>query len=155
MGERVEQQATTIPIIVPREMHSVSSIMPGRKSGGITEQTTRKIEARMPGKPPRLPVDSAFPREIIRTGDLRCWLVIPLHRVECRCSSCSTIRARGSEPTQRGRWSSVEGSGVTRGKSLVVLVGTSKAIAIAVNRADANRRYCGLNRRLASVAATA
>jgi len=46
-------------------------------------------------------------------------------------------------------------TGVTRGKSLVVLVGTSKAIAIAVHRADANRRYCGLNRRLASVAATA
>lgn len=31
-------------------------------------------------------------------------------------------------------------TGVTRGKSLVVLVGTTKAIAIAVNRADANRR---------------
>ena len=43
-------------------------------------------------------------------------------------------------------------TGVTRGKSLVVLVGTTKAVAIAVNRADANRRYCGLRRRLAAVA---
>ena len=43
-------------------------------------------------------------------------------------------------------------TGVTRGKSLVVLVGTSKAVAIAVNRADATRRYCGLKRRLAAVA---
>jgi len=46
-------------------------------------------------------------------------------------------------------------TGVTRGKSLVVLVGTSKAIAIAVNRADATRRYCGLRGRLAGVAAMA
>jgi len=46
-------------------------------------------------------------------------------------------------------------TGVTRGKNLVVLVGTTKAIAIAVNRADASRRYCGLKRRLAAVATMA
>ena len=44
-------------------------------------------------------------------------------------------------------------TGVTRGKSLVVLVGTTKAIAIAVNRVDARRRYSGLNRRIAAGAA--
>ena len=46
-------------------------------------------------------------------------------------------------------------TGVTRGKSLVVLIGTTKAVAIAVNRADATRRYCGLRRRLAVVATMA
>jgi exodeoxyribonuclease V alpha subunit len=44
---------------------------------------------------------------------------------------------------------------VTRGKRLVVLVGTSKAVALAVKRAEATRRYCGLRRRLAAVAAPA
>jgi len=37
---------------------------------------------------------------------------------------------------------------ITRGKRLVVLVGTSKAVAIAVKRADARRRYTGLRWRL-------
>jgi exodeoxyribonuclease V alpha subunit len=40
-------------------------------------------------------------------------------------------------------------TGVTRGKRLVVLVGTEKAVAIAVKRADARRRYSGLRWRLA------
>ena len=43
-------------------------------------------------------------------------------------------------------------TGVTRGKSLVVLVGTTKAVAIAVNRADTTRRCCGLKLKLAAVA---
>jgi len=46
-------------------------------------------------------------------------------------------------------------TGVTRGKSLVVLIGTTKAIALSVKRADADRRYCGLKRRLAAVATLA
>jgi len=40
-------------------------------------------------------------------------------------------------------------TGVTRGKRLVVLVGTERAVAIAVKRADAQRRYSGLEWRLA------
>lgn len=40
-------------------------------------------------------------------------------------------------------------TGITRGKRLVVLVGTERAIAIAVRRADARRRYSGLEWRLA------
>jgi len=43
-------------------------------------------------------------------------------------------------------------TGVTRGKKLVVLVGTSKAFALSVKRADARRRYCALRYRI--VAAT-
>ena len=46
-------------------------------------------------------------------------------------------------------------TGVTRGKSLVVLVGTTKAVAIAVNRADATRRCCGLKLTLTAVATLA
>jgi len=37
---------------------------------------------------------------------------------------------------------------ITRGKRLVVLVGMSKAVAIAVKRADAIRRYSALRSRL-------
>ena len=37
---------------------------------------------------------------------------------------------------------------VTRGKKLVVLVGTKKALGMAVRRADTNRRYSALRRRL-------
>ena len=40
-------------------------------------------------------------------------------------------------------------TGITRGKRLVVLVGTARAVAIAVKRADARRRYSGLEWRLA------
>jgi len=39
-------------------------------------------------------------------------------------------------------------TGITRGKRLVVLVGTPKAVAIAVNRADASRRCSALRERL-------
>ncbi len=35
-------------------------------------------------------------------------------------------------------------TGITRGKRLVVLVGTAKALAIAVKRAEARRRYSAL-----------
>ena len=41
-------------------------------------------------------------------------------------------------------------TGITRGKRLVVLVGTTKAVAMAVRRADAKRRYCALRHRLAA-----
>jgi exodeoxyribonuclease V alpha subunit len=37
---------------------------------------------------------------------------------------------------------------VTRGKKLVVLVGTKKALGMAVRREDTNRRYSALRRRL-------
>ncbi|MFQ5502212.1 MAG: ATP-dependent RecD-like DNA helicase [Phycisphaerae bacterium] len=40
-------------------------------------------------------------------------------------------------------------TGITRGKRLVVLVGTERAVAIAVKRADARRRNSGLEWRLA------
>jgi exodeoxyribonuclease V alpha subunit len=40
--------------------------------------------------------------------------------------------------------------GITRGKRLVVLVGMSKAVAIAVKRADARQRYSALGERLAN-----
>jgi exodeoxyribonuclease V alpha subunit len=40
---------------------------------------------------------------------------------------------------------------ITRGKRLVVLVGMQKAIAIAVKRADAGRRYSALRQRLAAM----
>ena len=46
-------------------------------------------------------------------------------------------------------------TGVTRGKRLVVLVGTTKALAIAVKRADAKRRYCALRERLNAAIHTA
>jgi len=39
-------------------------------------------------------------------------------------------------------------TGITRGKRLVVLVGSRKALALAVGRQDTTRRYCGLCRRL-------
>jgi exodeoxyribonuclease V alpha subunit len=39
-------------------------------------------------------------------------------------------------------------TGITRGKRLVVLVGTGKAVALAVKRADARRRYSALRKRL-------
>ena len=39
-------------------------------------------------------------------------------------------------------------TGITRAKRLVVLIGTPKAVAIAVKRADAGRRYSALKRRL-------
>jgi exodeoxyribonuclease V alpha subunit len=39
-------------------------------------------------------------------------------------------------------------TGITRGRRLVVLVGTPKAVAIAVKRADAIRRYSALRQRL-------
>ena len=39
-------------------------------------------------------------------------------------------------------------TGITRGKRLVVLVGMPKAVAIAVNRADAIRRCSALRERL-------
>ena len=39
-------------------------------------------------------------------------------------------------------------TGITRAKRLVVLVGTQKAVAIAVKRADAGRRYSALRSRL-------
>jgi exodeoxyribonuclease V alpha subunit len=38
---------------------------------------------------------------------------------------------------------------VTRGKRLVVLIGTRKAVAIALKNADTQGRYSGLRRRLA------
>jgi len=38
---------------------------------------------------------------------------------------------------------------VTRGKKLVILVGTKKALAMAVRRQDVSRRYTDLRRRLA------
>lgn len=40
-------------------------------------------------------------------------------------------------------------TGVTRGKKLVVLVGTKKALAMVVRRQDTSRRCGGLRRRLA------
>src|SRR5205823_14714777 len=39
-------------------------------------------------------------------------------------------------------------TGVTRGKRLVVLVATSKALSLAVGRQDTARRYAALGRRL-------
>jgi len=39
-------------------------------------------------------------------------------------------------------------TGITRGKKLVVLVGSRKALAAAVSRGDTARRYSGLCRRL-------
>jgi exodeoxyribonuclease V alpha subunit len=39
-------------------------------------------------------------------------------------------------------------TGITRGKRLVVLVGMPKAVAIAVKRADARKRYTALRSRL-------
>ena len=37
-------------------------------------------------------------------------------------------------------------TGVTRGKKLVILVGTKKAIAIAVTNDEVKKRYTGLNK---------
>jgi exodeoxyribonuclease V alpha subunit len=42
-------------------------------------------------------------------------------------------------------------TGITRGKRLVVLVGTRKALATAVQRQDTSRRYTALCRRLQQV----
>jgi exodeoxyribonuclease V alpha subunit len=39
-------------------------------------------------------------------------------------------------------------TGITRGKKLVVLVGSRKALSAAVQRQDTARRYTGLYRRL-------
>ncbi len=39
----------------------------------------------------------------------------------------------------------------TRGKKLVILVGTKKALGLAVRRQDTNRRYTALRRRLQEV----
>jgi exodeoxyribonuclease V alpha subunit len=39
-------------------------------------------------------------------------------------------------------------TGVTRGKRLVVLVGTKKALAMAIRRHDTSRRYTALRKRL-------
>jgi exodeoxyribonuclease V alpha subunit len=39
-------------------------------------------------------------------------------------------------------------TGITRGKKLVVLVGSRKALAAAVRRRDTAQRYSGLARRL-------
>ena len=39
-------------------------------------------------------------------------------------------------------------TGITRGKKLVVLVGSRKALATAVGRRDTAQRYSGLRRRL-------
>jgi len=39
-------------------------------------------------------------------------------------------------------------TGITRGRQLVVLVGMAKAVAIAVKRADAVKRYSALRQRL-------
>ena len=41
---------------------------------------------------------------------------------------------------------------VTRGKKLVVLVGTKKALGMAVQRADTKKRYTALKRRLENAA---
>ncbi len=46
-------------------------------------------------------------------------------------------------------------TGITRGKRLVVLVGTRRAVAIAVKRADARHRHSGLRWRLARSAPNA
>ncbi len=42
---------------------------------------------------------------------------------------------------------------VTRGRQLVVLVGTKKALAIAVRKQDTRQRYTALRRRLQEVGA--
>jgi exodeoxyribonuclease V alpha subunit len=39
-------------------------------------------------------------------------------------------------------------TGITRGKKLVVLVGTQKALALAVQRQETQKRYTALRRRL-------
>jgi exodeoxyribonuclease V alpha subunit len=39
-------------------------------------------------------------------------------------------------------------TGITRGKKLVALVGSRRALALAVRRQDTNRRYTSLCRRL-------
>jgi exodeoxyribonuclease V alpha subunit len=39
-------------------------------------------------------------------------------------------------------------TGVTRGKKLVVLLGSHEAVRIAVQRQDANRRFTALQRRI-------
>ena len=41
---------------------------------------------------------------------------------------------------------------VTRGKQLVVVIGTRKALGLAINRVDTGKRYTALDRRLSSVA---
>ena len=43
-------------------------------------------------------------------------------------------------------------TGITRGRRLVVLVGTPKAIGISVKRADARKRYSALTQRLQALA---
>ncbi len=43
---------------------------------------------------------------------------------------------------------------ITRGKRLVVLLGTKKAVAIAVRNADSGKRFCALKERLRGVLAT-
>jgi exodeoxyribonuclease V alpha subunit len=45
-------------------------------------------------------------------------------------------------------------TGLTRGKRLVILVGTKKALGMAVRRQDTNRRYTALKRRLQEVGAS-
>ena len=42
---------------------------------------------------------------------------------------------------------------VTRGRKLVVIVGTKKALAMAIRRADTGRRYTALRNRLREPAA--
>jgi exodeoxyribonuclease V alpha subunit len=43
-------------------------------------------------------------------------------------------------------------TGITRGRKLVVLVGTNKALALAVSRQDTSKRYTALRRRLQEAA---
>jgi len=45
-------------------------------------------------------------------------------------------------------------TGLTRGKRLVILVGTKKALGMAVRRQDTNRRYTALKRRLQEAGAS-
>ncbi|MBS0651008.1 MAG: ATP-dependent RecD-like DNA helicase [Verrucomicrobia bacterium] len=45
-------------------------------------------------------------------------------------------------------------TGITRGKKLVVIVGTKKALAIAVNNADVQRRYTGLRQAVCNFLST-
>ena len=44
--------------------------------------------------------------------------------------------------------------GLTRGKRLVVLVGTKKALGMAIRRADTRHRYTALRRRLQESSST-
>lgn len=87
--------------------------------------------------------------EFLELDELQLAYAVSIHKFQGSECPCAVIPVHTSHFTLLNR--NLLYTGVTRGRRLVVLVGTKKAIAIAVNNNDVQKRHTGLTAALSEI----